>query len=120
MGSWCATITTPTPLGCRLGRLAAGARDRRRRVHREFMDGHVAEDFDMRQYVRMTDPARPSVLFVCVHNAGRSQMAAGFLAHLSGGAVEVLSAGSLPAAIWERPALCTQTNRTLGRAGSVM
>ena len=45
----------------------------------------------------MTDPARPSVLFVCVHNAGRSQMAAGFLAHLSGGAVEVLSAGSLPA-----------------------
>jgi len=61
------------------------------------MDGHVAEDFDMRQYVRMTDPARPSVLFVCVHNAGRSQMAAGFLAHLSGGAVEVLSAGSLPA-----------------------
>jgi len=45
----------------------------------------------------MTDPTRPSVLFVCVHNAGRSQMAAGFLAHLSGGAVEVLSAGSLPA-----------------------
>ncbi|MBX9244145.1 arsenate reductase ArsC [Actinotalea ferrariae] len=41
--------------------------------------------------------ARPSVLFVCVHNAGRSQMAAGFLAHLSGGAVEVRSAGSMPA-----------------------
>lgn len=41
-------------------------------------------------------PARPSVLFVCVHNAGRSQMAAGFLTHLSGGAVEVRSAGSLP------------------------
>ncbi|KQX61547.1 arsenate reductase ArsC [Angustibacter sp. Root456] len=40
---------------------------------------------------------RPTVLFVCVHNAGRSQMAAGFLAHLSGGAVEVLSAGSMPA-----------------------
>jgi arsenate reductase len=40
--------------------------------------------------------ARPSVLFVCVHNAGRSQMAAGFLAHLSGGQVEVRSAGSLP------------------------
>jgi protein-tyrosine-phosphatase len=40
---------------------------------------------------------RPSVLFVCVHNAGRSQMAAGFLAHLSGGAVEVRSAGSMPA-----------------------
>ncbi len=40
---------------------------------------------------------RPTVLFVCVHNAGRSQMAAGYLAHLSGGAVEVLSAGSEPA-----------------------
>jgi arsenate reductase len=41
---------------------------------------------------------RPSVLFVCVHNAGRSQMAAGFLTALSGGAVEVRSAGSAPAA----------------------
>lgn len=40
---------------------------------------------------------RPSVLFVCVHNAGRSQMAAAFLQHLSGGAVEVRSAGSEPA-----------------------
>jgi arsenate reductase len=39
---------------------------------------------------------KPSVLFVCVHNAGRSQMAAGFLTHLSGGEVEVRSAGSLP------------------------
>ena len=45
----------------------------------------------------MTDPSRPSVLFVCVHNAGRSQMAAGFLSQLSGRAVEVRSAGSLPA-----------------------
>ena len=39
----------------------------------------------------------PSVLFVCVHNAGRSQMAAGFLAHLAGDAIEVRSAGSAPA-----------------------
>ena len=39
----------------------------------------------------------PSVLFVCVHNAGRSQMAAAFLSHLSQGAVEVRSAGSQPA-----------------------
>jgi protein-tyrosine-phosphatase len=39
----------------------------------------------------------PTVLFVCVHNAGRSQMAAGFLEHLAGGRVEVLSAGSEPA-----------------------
>ncbi|WP_250285556.1 MULTISPECIES: arsenate reductase ArsC [unclassified Frankia] len=40
---------------------------------------------------------KPSVLFVCVHNAGRSQMAAGWLTRLAGGAVEVRSAGSLPA-----------------------
>lgn len=39
---------------------------------------------------------RPSVLFVCVHNAGRSQMAAGWLRALAGDAVEVRSAGSLP------------------------
>ena len=45
----------------------------------------------------MTTTPRPSALFVCVHNAGRSQMAAGFLSHLSGGAVEVRSAGSMPA-----------------------
>jgi protein-tyrosine-phosphatase len=42
----------------------------------------------------MTD--KPSVLFVCVHNAGRSQMAAGFMTALSGGRVDVLSAGSEP------------------------
>ena len=40
---------------------------------------------------------RPSVLFLCIHNAGRSQMAAAWLQHLSGGAVEVRSAGSAPA-----------------------
>jgi arsenate reductase len=40
--------------------------------------------------------SRPSVLFVCVHNAGRSQMAAGWVRHLAGDAVEVRSAGSLP------------------------
>jgi arsenate reductase len=40
---------------------------------------------------------KPSVLFVCVHNAGRSQMAAGWLRHLAGGRVEVRSAGSEPA-----------------------
>jgi len=40
---------------------------------------------------------KPSVLFVCVHNAGRSQMAAAFLTHLTHGKVEVRSAGSAPA-----------------------
>ena len=39
---------------------------------------------------------KPSVLFVCVHNAGRSQMAAGFMTHLGQGRVDVLSAGSAP------------------------
>ena len=42
----------------------------------------------------MTD--KPTVLFVCVHNAGRSQMAAGYLHHLAGDRVDVLSAGSAP------------------------
>ena len=41
---------------------------------------------------------RPAVLFVCVHNAGRSQMAAGFLREIAGDRIEVRSAGSLPAA----------------------
>ncbi|MEU8834901.1 arsenate reductase ArsC [Streptomyces sp. NBC_01230] len=40
---------------------------------------------------------KPSVLFVCVHNAGRSQMAAAWLSHLAGDRVEVRSAGSTPA-----------------------
>lgn len=47
----------------------------------------------------MSDPVmkKPSVLFVCVHNAGRSQMAAAYLLHLSKGAIEVRSAGTQPA-----------------------
>ena len=39
---------------------------------------------------------KPSVLFVCVHNAGRSQMAAGYLQHLAGDRIQVLSAGTEP------------------------
>ena len=45
----------------------------------------------------MTGASKPSVLFVCVHNAGRSQMAAAWLRHLSEGSIEVRSAGSAPA-----------------------
>ena len=45
----------------------------------------------------MTETQKPSVLFVCVHNAGRSQMAAGWLRELAGDRVEVRSAGSMPA-----------------------
>jgi arsenate reductase len=41
--------------------------------------------------------SQPSVLFVCVHNAGRSQMAAGWLRHLAGDTIEIRSAGSEPA-----------------------
>ncbi|MFV0428380.1 MAG: low molecular weight phosphatase family protein [Arachnia sp.] len=41
--------------------------------------------------------SKPSVMFVCVHNAGRSQMAAAYARHLSDGAIEVRSAGSAPA-----------------------
>lgn len=44
----------------------------------------------------MTASTTPTVLFVCVHNAGRSQMAAGFLQHLAGDRVDVRSAGSEP------------------------
>ena len=40
---------------------------------------------------------KPAVLFVCIHNAGRSQMAAGWLRHLAGAAVDIRSAGSEPA-----------------------
>jgi arsenate reductase (thioredoxin) len=42
--------------------------------------------------------SKPAVLFVCIHNAGRSQMAAGYLRHLADGRIDVLSAGSAPAA----------------------
>ncbi|MGV9193986.1 arsenate reductase ArsC [Microbacterium sp. MC2] len=44
----------------------------------------------------MTASEKPTVLFVCVHNAGRSQMAAGYLQHLAGDRIEVRSAGSAP------------------------
>ena len=44
----------------------------------------------------MSEEKKPAVLFLCVHNAGRSQMAAGFMRELGGGRVQVLSAGSAP------------------------
>ena len=44
----------------------------------------------------MSEPIS-SVMFVCVHNAGRSQMAAGYLSHLAGDRVEVRSSGTMPA-----------------------
>ena len=44
----------------------------------------------------MTDTTKPAVLFVCVHNAGRSQMAAGYLRAIAGDRIDVFSAGSEP------------------------
>jgi arsenate reductase len=58
---------------------------------------HPAFDLNTHRHHQETSPmSKPSVLFVCVHNAGRSQMAAGWLRHLAGDTVEVRSAGSAP------------------------
>jgi protein-tyrosine-phosphatase len=54
-------------------------------------DGHPPE------IQGVTKMSKPTVLFVCIHNAGRSQMAAGYLRHLAQGRIDVLSAGSTPA-----------------------
>jgi len=59
-----------------------------------------------------TPAAKPTVLFVCVHNAGRSQMAAGWLRHLAGDGVEVFSGGSEPAETLNPGAVAA-----MGRAG---
>lgn len=58
----------------------------------------VRDDIDRRVRTLLAEltESRPRVLFVCVHNAGRSQMAAGYLSHLAGGRIDVLSAGSAP------------------------
>ena len=58
---------------------------------------------------------KASVLFVCVHNAGRSQMAAGFLQHFAGDWVEVRSAGSAPADSIN-PAVVLAMKEEIGRA----
>ena len=50
----------------------------------------------MRERAEMSNENKKTILFVCVHNAGRSQMAAGFMRTLGGDRVEVLSAGSAP------------------------
>ena len=65
---------------------------RRRRARRSSLVAPVTHPEPPGRRRRMTD--RPTVLFVCVHNAGRSQMAAGYLQHLAGDRIEVLSAGS--------------------------
>jgi protein-tyrosine-phosphatase len=53
----------------------------------------------------MNVPGKPRVVFLCVHNAGRSQMAAGWLRHLAGDTVEVFSGGSSPGAETNKTAI---------------
>jgi arsenate reductase len=60
---------------------------------------------------------KPSVVFVCVHNAGRSQMAAGFLRHLAGDAVTVASAGSEPANALNPTVVAAMAERGIELAG---
>ena len=64
----------------------------------------------------MTD--KPTVLFVCVHNAGRSQMAAGYLQALAGDRVEVRSAGSEPAESINRVAVAAMAEEGIDIAGN--
>jgi arsenate reductase len=68
---------------------------------------------------RTAAPTKPTVLFVCVHNAGRSQMAAGYLAALSDGRVEVLSAGSEPADLVNPVAVKAMAEEGIDIAASV-
>lgn len=62
---------------------------------------------------------KPGVLFLCVHNAGRSQMAAGFLRALGGGSVEVFSAGSEPAQSVNQAAVEAMAEVGIDIAGAV-
>jgi arsenate reductase (thioredoxin) len=64
-------------------------------------------------------PARPTVLFVCVYNAGRSQMAAGYLHHLAGDRVQVLSAGSQPADRLNPVAVAAMAEEGIDIAGEI-
>jgi arsenate reductase (thioredoxin) len=61
----------------------------------------------------------PEVLFVCVHNAGRSQMAAGYLQHLAGDRVRVLSGGSLPGDAVNPVAVAAMAEEGIDIAGEV-
>ena len=64
-------------------------------------------------------PRVPTVLFVCVHNAGRSQMAAAFLAHKAAGRVRALSAGSAPGPRVNPVAVAAMAERGLSLEGAV-
>ncbi len=62
---------------------------------------------------------KPSVLFVCIHNAGRSQMAAAYLTHLAGDRVEVRSAGSAPAESVNPAAVAAMAEEGIDMAGEI-
>jgi protein-tyrosine-phosphatase len=61
----------------------------------------------------------PSVLFLCVHNAGRSQMAAGFMRHLAGDRVDVFSGGSEPAASVNQAAVAAMAEKGIDIGGEL-
>ncbi|MFG1791264.1 arsenate reductase ArsC [Nocardia sp. NPDC049149] len=64
-------------------------------------------------------PHKPSVLFICVHNAGRSQMAAGFLSTLAGDRIEVRTAGTEPAAALDPVAVAAMAELDIDISGNV-
>ena len=67
----------------------------------------------------MTDTDKPAVLFVCVHNAGRSQMAAGYLRAIAGDRIDVFSAGSEPGAAVNPQAVAVMAEEGIDLAGAV-
>jgi len=66
----------------------------------------------------MTDTTKPAVLFVCVHNAGRSQMAAGYLRAMAGDRIDVFSAGSEPGATVNPNAVAVMAEEGIDLAGA--
>ncbi len=81
---------------------------------------HFASD-RIRAMVRLESNValNPSVLFLCVHNAGRSQMAAGFMRSLSDGAVDVFSGGSEPAESVNRAAVKAMAEKGIDISGEI-
>ncbi|MDY0827617.1 arsenate reductase ArsC [Microbacterium sp. BG28] len=66
----------------------------------------------------MTDSTKPAVLFVCVHNAGRSQMAAGYLRALAGDRIDVFSAGSEPGNVINPAAVAVMAEEGIDLSGA--
>ena len=67
----------------------------------------------------MTETTKPAVLFVCVHNAGRSQMAAGYLRAIAGDRIDVFSAGSEPGNTVNPNAVAVMAEEGIDLAGAV-